>query len=204
MRPLTALWASALRSPDSDAACFLRGELASRRFGAALREQLAASGHHKTLVTRPDLADEAANTARRRLLGATRGYERNQDLFENFPVQVKWMRALLEPHELAAVRYIDYSYWVQLSGGSRRPLDAARRIRAGEEAFGVPNAPLAAAARAVERGVQFEPLIVVGVTPKELVCLEGHLRLTAYALAGFPRPCECLVGLADDMAAWAH
>lgn len=107
----------ATSSADEMVACFLRGELASRRFGAALREQLAASGHHKTLVTRPDLADEAANTARRRLLGATRGYERNQDLFENFPVQVNWMRALLEPHELAAVRYIDYSYWVQLSGG---------------------------------------------------------------------------------------
>ena len=29
-------------------------------------------------------------------------------------------------------------------------------------------------------------LILVGETHDNLVCLEGHLRLTGYALAGFP------------------
>jgi hypothetical protein len=49
---------------------------------------------------------------------------------------------------------------------------------------------------------QFPPLILVGEKRDELVCLEGHLRLTAYALAGFPVDVECLVGTAPTMGRW--
>jgi hypothetical protein len=34
--------------------------------------------------------------------------------------------------------------------------------------------------------------------------LEGHLRLTGYALAGFPAAVECLLGTAPDMGRWAQ
>jgi hypothetical protein len=37
-----------------------------------------------------------------------------------------------------------------------------------------------------------------------LICLEGHLRLTAYALAGFPREVDCLIGTARTMDRWDH
>jgi hypothetical protein len=56
----------------------------------------------------------------------------------------------------------------------------------------------------VERGERFPPLILVGSSYESLVCLEGHLRLTAYALAGFPSPVECLVGIAASMDAWSR
>jgi hypothetical protein len=36
------------------------------------------------------------------------------------------------------------------------------------------------------------------------VCLEGHLRLTAHTLVGFPADVECLVGTARTLAGWAH
>lgn len=36
------------------------------------------------------------------------------------------------------------------------------------------------------------PLILPGEGPDRLVCLEGHPRLTAYALIGFPADLECL------------
>jgi hypothetical protein len=85
---------------------------------------------------------------------------------------------------VARVRYTEYSYWNELSGGSRLPVDAAVRIRAGIRVFDVPNDRFRAAALAVARGVRFDPLILGGVTPAGLVCLEGHLRLTGYALAG--------------------
>jgi hypothetical protein len=35
------------------------------------------------------------------------------------------------------------------------------------------------------------------------VCLEGNLRLTAYALADLPRPTGCLIGIAPTMDRWA-
>ncbi|MET9913416.1 hypothetical protein ABZZ74_42790 [Streptomyces sp. NPDC006476] len=50
----------------------------------------------------------------------------------------------------------------------------------------MPNEPFVDAARALISGERFPPLILVGERQDNLVCLEGHLRLTAYALVGFP------------------
>ena len=189
---------------DEMVACFLLGELTSPRFGAGIRRSLAEGRRSEQLLTDADLGDPMANEARRALLAATRGYGENRDVFEDFPGQVRWIRAVLTATELARVRYIDYSYWNELSGGSRLPGDAAERIRAGVEVFGVPNGRFLTAARAVQRGVCFSPLILAGPRPDTLVCLEGHLRLTAHALAGFPVDVECLVGTAQAMDCWPH
>lgn len=188
-------------------ACFLRGELTSIRFGPGLRAALSAAGLTDRLLTDADLSDETENRARRNLLGTTRGYGQDRDVFdESFPApaDVQWTRAELNPGELAQVRYIEYSYWNELSGGTRLPIDAARRIGDGVRAFDVSNQPFLAAARAVARGERFPPLILVGQNHADLVCLEGHLRLTGYALAGFPTDVECLIGIASTMGRWAQ
>jgi hypothetical protein len=184
-------------------ACFLRGELSSERFGDGIRAALAAAGQPEALVTQPDILDDDANAARRAILATTRGFGEDRELFIDFPRRVRWVRALLTPAELARVRYIEYSYWRELSGGSRLPVDAARRIREGVEAFGVSNRRFTTAARAFADGAVFPSLILAGPRRDRLVCLEGHLRLTAYALAGFPCDVECLVGTARTMGRWA-
>jgi hypothetical protein len=201
---LTVVQVLGVSSDDEMIACFLSGELSSQRFGQNLRYHLAAAGQTERLLTHPDLSDAGANLARRALLAATRGYGENRALFENFPTRVTWTRALLSADEAAGVRYLDYSYWVELSGGSRRPTDAAARIEAGLRAFDVPNEPFLDAARAFVRGEQLPPLILVGERQDNLVCLEGHLRLTAYALVGFPTDIECLIGTAPAMRGWAR
>nr|WP_134007916.1 hypothetical protein [Streptomyces sp. 846.5] len=193
-----------MSSEDEMVACFLSGELSSWRFGQNLRSHLAAAGQTEQLLTHPNLSDTGANFARRALLAATRGYGENRDLFENFPTQVTWSRALLSAAEAAGVRYLDYSYWVELSGGSRRPTDAAARIKAGLRAFEVPNEPFLDAAHALIRGERFPPLILVGESQENPVCLEGHLRLTAHALVGFETDIECLIGTAPTMGRWAQ
>jgi hypothetical protein len=188
-------------------ACFLFGELTSDRFGPGLREALSAAGLSERLVTQADLSDEDENRARRELLGVTRGYGENRDVFDEVfpdPASVRWVRAELSQAELARVRYIDYSYWNELSGGSRLPLDAARRIREGVCVFGVSNERFLDAARSISKGERFAPLILAGQQVDDLVCLEGHLRLTGYALAGFPVQVECLIGTAPTMGRWAH
>ncbi|HEX3786373.1 MAG TPA: hypothetical protein VHW44_00805 [Pseudonocardiaceae bacterium] len=189
-------------SADEMIACFLGGELTSERFGGDIRSQLMAGGHAERLLTQPDLADAEENTARRAVLASTRGYGEDRELFENFPGRVSWIKAVLAADELAEVRYLDYSYWTELSGGSRRPADAAARIRAGLRAFDQSNDGFTKAAQAVIGGARFPPLILVGEQPDQLVCLEGHLRLTAYALAGFPTEIECLIGTAPTMSRW--
>lgn len=189
-------------SDDEMVATFLRGELSSERFGGDIKSCLASCGQAERLLTHPDLSDAEANAARRSVLAATRGYGEDRELFKDFPAQVTWIRAILGAGEIAKVRYMDYSYWLEISGGTRLPADAAARIKAGIRAWDVPNGRFVTAARALAEGSKFPPLIVVGERQDELVCLEGHLRLTAYALAGFPVDVECLVGTAPTMGHW--
>jgi hypothetical protein len=185
-------------------AVFLRGELSSERFGAAVRDALRALGEPERLLTSPDLHDEHANHARQAVLAATRGYGEDRELFEYFPAGVEWVWARMASAELARVRYIEYSYWNELSGGSRLAADAARRIHAGVRPFGVSNGPAWQTARALLSGARFPPLILAGPNNDDLVCLEGNVRLTAHALAGFPIEAECLVGTASALKRWAQ
>lgn len=161
-------------------------------------------GRPERLLTSPDISDPAENVVRRALLATTRGYGEDRDVFEDFPSCVRWDWAVLRPEELATVRYIEYSYWNELSGGTRLAGDAAARIRAGVVVFDVPNDRFERAAHALAGGETFPPLILAGEGADRLVCLEGNLRLTAYALVGFSADVECLVGTAPDMARWAR
>ncbi|MFD8757085.1 hypothetical protein ACFV0O_39840 [Kitasatospora sp. NPDC059577] len=65
----------------------------------------------------------------------------------------------------------------------------------------MPNEPFIDSARAFIGGERVPPLVLVlvlvGERRDDLVCLEGHLRLTAYALVGFPTDVECLIGTAS-------
>lgn len=183
---------------------FLQGELSSERFGPAIRDALIAVGQQERLVLTPDLQDEHANQTRSAVLGLTRGFSEDRELFKHFPAAVEWVWAEVAEAELARVRYIEYSYWNELSGGSRLAADAARRINEDVRPFGVPNDRFRQAASALRCSAAFPPLILAGRDYDDLVCLEGNLRLTAHALAGFPSAAECLVGTAPALGRWAQ
>lgn len=155
-------------------------------------------------MTDPNLTDRRANEIRRALLATTRGYGEDRELFEHFPAGVCWAWGLVAAAELARVRYVEYSYWNELSGGSRLPVHAARSINAGVQPWGVSNERFRQTARALLGGERFPALILAGPHDDDLVCLEGHLRLTAHALAGFPLEAECLIGTAPTLRRWAQ
>jgi hypothetical protein len=109
------------------------------------------------------------------------------------------------PRRTRRVRYIDYSYWNELSGGSRLAIDAAPRIRAGVAPFGVPSGGLLVLAQEVAAGARFPPLILVTTGPRgALVVLEGHAQLSAFMLARdhLPPELEVLVGSSATMTRW--
>lgn len=190
---------------DEMIAVFLQAEIFSERFGQALAEVLEKQEQDPALVMTPDLTNEAENAARRRLLGDFRGYRQNRDLFEDFPEDIEWHRALLEREEVAQVKYIDYSYWNEISGSSRLPADAVHAIRAGREIYGQSTEGFLRLAHALETGARFPELILVGTAPEaDLIVLEGHVRLTAYLLAPdfIPNPLQVIVGFAPEFAAW--
>jgi len=191
--------------PSSEAemvALFLRTELPAARFQDKLQALLQRHGLPESVITIPDLGDDAENQARLRLLTEHREYGTRTGLFEGFPEDVRWQWMAITPVELTTVRYIDYDYWVELSGGTRLAVDAAPRIRAGVAPFGVPSDWALGMAREVARGARFPPLILVTTGPGgDLVVLEGHCRLTAFMLArdGLPPELEVLVGSSPTM-----
>jgi hypothetical protein len=193
-------------SEDEMIATFLRAEIDSDRFGSVLAAALRREGADARVLTSPALDNDDENTLRRQLLEETRAYVRREGLFGGFPPDVRWQRVALTRDELAAVRYIEYDYWVELSGGTRRPRDAAERIRAGIQIFRVPNDGFFDAAAALDAGAQWPELIVVSAAAEGGdVVLEGHARLTAFALApdAVPAEIEVLRGYSPGIAAWA-
>lgn len=199
------------RRPASEAEvvlCFLRGESESPRFGAATRTALEAGGGI-SLLTTPDLTSGPENAARAKALAATKGWGTGAGLFAGFPAGVTWSHAVLDADELQRVRYIDYSYWVELSGGSRRPADVAGTIASGNLPVWVREiglewcGQLAAALRA---SGTVAPLIVVG-TPdlEQLVVLEGHARLTALFVGDLVGAIDvwAYVGTSPSITGWA-
>jgi hypothetical protein len=188
-------------------ALFLRTELPAARFRDTLHALLEQAGLPERVVTEPNLDDPAENQAREALLTQHRGYGTRTGLFEGFPREVSWYWMALTPAELAAVRYVEYDYWIELSGGSRLAADAAPRIRAGVAPFGVSSHWALGMAQVFADGARFPPLILVCAGGSGgLVVLEGHVRLTAYMLRPdrLPAELEVLVGSSPDMAYWAQ
>jgi len=186
-------------------ALFLSTEVSAVRFRDALLQLLEQAGFPERVLTEPDLADWAENCARRALLGKHRGYGRNDGMFQDFPIDVRWEWEALTPEELARVKYIDYDYWAELSGGSRLPADAAPRIRDGVAPFGVSSEWALYFADVIAGGADIPPMILVAPHEgAELVVMEGHARLTAYMLRpeALPTELQVLVGYSPEITRW--
>jgi hypothetical protein len=189
---------------DEMIAVFLGAELDSDRYGETLRTLLARDARAVDVLRRPDLSDPVENTYRRKLLDEHRAYEQREGLFFGFPGGIDWFRAALGPDEVLDILYIDWDWWLRLSGGSRRPRDAARRVRAGE-VDGVSAEEHQSVAAALEGSrPQPELIAVTNAARSPLVLVEGHVRLTAYALfpAYLPEELEVLLGISDQIAEW--
>jgi hypothetical protein len=193
-------------SEDEMIAVFLRGELDSDRYGETLRGFLGRDGRDPEVLRRPDLGDPDANDYRRGLLEEYRAYERRDGLFGGFPQRVDWFRAVLTRDEVLGILYINWDWWLRISDGTRRPRDAARRIRDGlvPGSTAEEHEPLAAALRGTPRPPELIAATTAARSP--LVLVEGHFRLTAYALFPdyVPKELEILLGVSDEMAEWCQ
>jgi hypothetical protein len=174
-------------------ATFLRAELGSSRYAGQVLAALAAERLDRSQVEHPDTTDPVANAARRRVLAAYRAYP-DGGVFTGLPADTAWQWAALGPEELLHVRYINWDYWIEVSGGTRRPLDAIPRIG---------DSPIYREIVAAVAAGRLPPeLILIGRPPgTDLVVLEGHLRLTALTMAieHLPPELTVLVGLAPGM-----
>jgi hypothetical protein len=182
---------------DAVVRAFLRAELGSARFGARLTELLGD-------VPPEDVFTRDAEF-RRNLLARHRGW-RSEGLFDGLPEEVEWYRVAAKPDEVLDIRFIKWDWWLRISDGTREPRVAAERIRRGLVPGGDPGAdePIAAALRGSQR-----PPELIALAPPErspVVLIEGHVRLTAYALFPqyLPDELELFVGIAENAREWSE
>jgi hypothetical protein len=170
---------------DDTVAVFLRAEVGSPRFGPQVLAASAQQGLDRSLLEQPDTSDSAANAARRRVLAAYRGYP-DREVFTGLPADTVWQWVALTRQELLGVRYIDWDYWLEATGGTRRPVDAIPRIG---------HSPIyQQLAAEITTGRLPPELILVGRPGgRDLVVLEGHVRLTALVMAAERLPTELTV-----------
>jgi hypothetical protein len=188
---------------DAMVLAFLRAEIDSSRFAGLAA--LADLGLDRTLVDQADVSDPEANLRRRQVLLTWRGARRGAaaGVFSGFPDDVAWSWVALTPEELADVLYIHWDYWLDVSGGTRRPGDAIARMRA---QWDVPGDDVHEIADALARGSLPPEIIVVGLPPaRGLVVLEGHVRLSGLLLRPERLPSEVrvLLGTSLRIAEWA-
>ena len=148
---------------DEMIAAFLYAELQSpRSMSKEIQAYLQRDGMSPRVILSPDLHNERENAYRRAVLGAYRGYGQGREYFQGFPEEMRWERVGLTRQELEPVKYIEYDYWVELSGGSRLARDGARRALAGIDVFGLSSQYFVDIAEALRQGAQFPTLIFVG------------------------------------------
>ena len=185
-------------------AAFLLGELRSTRFGREIEALLGQGQWAAELIERADLEDPHENALRARLLGQFRGYRENRDIFSGFPSELKWNRALISKNELKDVRYINWDYWLEISGGTRLPAETAARIRAGRLSDNETTNFLSVAAD-VTANKKFPEIIIVAENEAgPFVVLEGHVRLTGFvlAIASLPPTNEVTLGISENIRHW--
>jgi len=186
-------------------ALFLASELHSDRWREPLVSVLSEYGLSADLIEHANISSSEENRLRAAVLARFRGYGENRSLFEGYPAGVRWCHTVLDAPDIPRLKYIDYSYWNEISGGTRRPLDAVATIRAGTEIFEVPNDPFHEGVRHLRRGGTFLSLILVTPdTDCDLAILEGHVRATVYALVDASNlgPIEAMVGFHEMFRSW--
>lgn len=159
---------------------FLKSEYRSARFGKDVADALRELGIDDDVITRGDAGDESGNALRRQVMRVFRGYP-DREIFENFPAEIRWVYAEMEEKDLSSILYLDDDYWNELSSHTGRPADAAENIARGVTVYGVPNDGFLAARDALAGGTVFPPIVLL-TAGEGFLAIEGHQRLTAYAM----------------------
>ena len=163
---------------------FLKMEMASERYTEKINSALKQFNLSESILQNGNISSEEENNHRKNVLGIFRGYNKNSGLFENFPSEIKWIWSKFSRQDLPKIKYINYSYWNELSCYTGSPLTAVKTILSGKTIYDVPNDGFHNAAEGLKNGKTFPPLIILtDSNENDFIILEGHVRITAYAMA---------------------
>lgn len=193
-------------SEDEVISVFLKGELKSKRFSQDIVNAIKKLNEDENLIINPDLTKSEENILRKEILEETRKYISREGLFEGFPNDIKWYRGEFPSDFLINnVKYINYDYWIELTNGSRLPKDAIEKIKNDEKVFNASYDNFIKASECFKRNKTFDEIIIVSDS-KSFVVLEGHLRLTVFALNKdiLPERLSLIIGFSERMKDWSN
>ena len=179
---------------------FLIEEIKSERWKDKIIKILEDENIDINLVLEPNLNDIKENKTREKILRKFRGYN-NKELFENFPKKIDWNWALLDNNDILRIKYITYSYWEELTNGTRLAKDSVKNIKNNIEIFGVSNNGFIEISEYIKNGNKFDPLIILAPLEKKdnMIVLEGRARLTAINLAiDYITELKVLIGFVEE------
>jgi hypothetical protein len=184
-------------------AAFLKAEISSERHKSLILNELTKNKWSEELILKAKI-NVGENKKRYSILTNGRGYGTRTLLFDSFPNDVKWYSTTFSQDELLKVKYTRYVYWFELSNKTRDPSVAVENINNGVELYNQSNDLIVKAAEAFANKTKFAEMILVGASVDDLVVLEGHLRLTAYVMAGSkaPKSLKVFIGLSQNMPNW--
>lgn len=186
-------------SEDEMISEYLKAEYSSNRFSENIQEAMQKLSISENIVLSPDLQNISENRQRKELLGDVRGYGLNQSMFERFPNVTDWFLCSFSKEDLYKIRYIDYSYWNELSGGTQLPIDAVETIHKGVLIYGQSNEGFINAASYIRNGGVFNKMFFLTADFEKYVIVEGHQRMTAYAIEpDYFNNIEVIVGKCDS------
>lgn len=176
-------------SPDEAVLVWLQAELKSKRFQNDLQKSLEKYEINAQIITSPSLSDVSENGLRLKVLKDYR------DWFEDDVYVYNWKLVELSTSDIKTLRYIDYSYWNELSDNTHLVGVAAENVERGKVIFDVSNAHFFELAKAAEAGTQFAPIVVIE-KEQGLEIVEGHARATGYLLANSStEPLRAIIGI---------
>lgn len=191
-------------SADEVEMAFLRAEVDSARWGRMYSGAIARSGESReSLVDNGDLGNSRQNDIRRDVLGQLRGYGRNVLLFKGFPQDVSWCLIRLGPGDFSTMKYAANPPWPAMTNGTRSVTAFASTVSSGTAPEDSAN-HIRAVAELLKGGTLFPEMILVRGTDGLPIIVEGHVRATAYVVAGRTENIEAFVGASPYIGRWAY
>src|SRR5438105_5224570 len=105
-------------SEEAMVAAFLQAEIKSPRYDEKILHKLRADGKGRGVVDTPDLSKTSANSYRSGLLDY-RGFNSREALFQGFPRDVQWYKAVLTKADFETIKYLNITPWPKLSDDTR-------------------------------------------------------------------------------------
>lgn len=190
---------------DEVTTIILQYNMGSFRFNNELEKLLKQKKIDMKIVSEPNLKDIRENILRKKFVQSLNGSGVGGYLSGNFPNNVVWKKARLSKKDLSNIKYIDYSYWNELTNHTRLVHDGAESIKKGVIIFNESNQPFWNAFEALKQGKKFPaPILVSQNTNSDLVVIDGHLRLTVYLLNTHytPNEIEAIIGYSENFNSW--